>query len=31
MVETPEDAIKTFIDRNLDILIINNFIIRRTL
>jgi carbamoyltransferase len=28
MVETPEDAIKTFLERNLDILIVNNFIIR---
>ena len=31
MVETPEDAIKTFLDINLDILVINNFIIRRGL
>jgi carbamoyltransferase len=31
MVETPEDAIKTFIERNLDILIVNNFIIRKGL
>jgi carbamoyltransferase len=31
MVETPEDAIKTFLERNLDILIVNNFIIRRGL
>jgi carbamoyltransferase len=31
MVESPEDAIKTFLERNLDILVINNFIIRRGL
>jgi hypothetical protein len=31
MVESPEDAIKTFLERNLDILVINNFIIRRSL
>jgi carbamoyltransferase len=31
MVESPEDAIKTFLERNLDILVINNFIIKRGL
>lgn len=31
MVESPEDAIKTFLERNLDILVINNFIIKKGL
>lgn len=30
IVETPSDAIKTFLNRNIDILVINNFMIKRS-
>jgi carbamoyltransferase len=29
IVETPKEAIKTFLDRNVDVLVINNFLIQR--
>jgi carbamoyltransferase len=31
MVESPRDAIKTFLERNINILVVNNFIIRKVL